>query len=76
LRSDEARQRPEVKGAGVVGKQPVLAHGESFKYSSWNGRKPTGLPRLCEPAAPGWMRLDLPCRSAVRPDAREEPCGP
>ena len=25
----------EVKGAGVVGKQPVLAPGESFKYSSW-----------------------------------------
>ena len=25
----------EVKGAGVVGEQPVLAPGESFKYSSW-----------------------------------------
>ena len=25
----------EVRGAGVVGKQPVLAPGESFKYSSW-----------------------------------------
>ncbi len=25
----------EVKGPGVVGKQPVLAPGESFKYSSW-----------------------------------------
>ncbi|MCS7024143.1 MAG: Co2+/Mg2+ efflux protein ApaG [Bryobacteraceae bacterium] len=25
----------EVRGPGVVGKQPVLAPGESFKYSSW-----------------------------------------
>ena len=25
----------EVRGQGVVGEQPVLAPGESFKYSSW-----------------------------------------
>jgi ApaG protein len=25
----------EVKGEGVIGHQPVLAPGESFKYSSW-----------------------------------------
>jgi len=25
----------EVQGPGVVGEQPVLAPGESFKYSSW-----------------------------------------
>lgn len=25
----------EVRGPGVVGKQPVLATGESFQYSSW-----------------------------------------
>jgi ApaG protein len=25
----------EVRGLGVVGKQPLLAPGESFKYSSW-----------------------------------------
>src|SRR6202050_5568472 len=25
----------EVKGPGVIGEQPVLAPGESFKYSSW-----------------------------------------
>jgi ApaG protein len=25
----------EVRGPGVVGEQPVLAPGESFKYSSW-----------------------------------------
>ena len=34
----------EVKGPGVVGKQPVLAPGESFKYSSWCPLKtPTGM---------------------------------
>lgn len=34
----------EVKGPGVVGEQPVLAPGESFKYSSWCPLKtPTGL---------------------------------
>jgi len=33
----------EVKGPGVVGQQPVLAQGESFKYSSWCPLKtPTG----------------------------------
>ena len=29
---DEVR---EVKGPGVIGQQPLLAPGESFKYSSW-----------------------------------------
>ncbi|HWZ33422.1 MAG TPA: Co2+/Mg2+ efflux protein ApaG [Bryobacteraceae bacterium] len=34
----------EVKGPGVVGEQPVLAPGESFKYSSWCPLKtPTGV---------------------------------
>jgi ApaG protein len=33
----------EVRGPGVVGQQPVLAPGESFKYSSWCPLKtPTG----------------------------------
>jgi ApaG protein len=33
----------EVKGPGVIGEQPVLAPGESFKYSSWCPLKtPTG----------------------------------
>lgn len=36
----------EVKGLGVVGEQPVLAPGESFKYSSWCPLKtPTGAMR-------------------------------
>jgi ApaG protein len=34
----------EVKGPGVVGEQPVLAPGQSFKYSSWCPLKtPTGM---------------------------------
>jgi ApaG protein len=33
----------EIQGAGVIGEQPVLAPGESFKYSSWCPLKtPTG----------------------------------
>jgi ApaG protein len=36
----------EIKGPGVVGKQPLLAPGESFKYSSWCPLKtPTGAMR-------------------------------
>ena len=34
----------EVRGPGVVGKQPLLRPGESFKYSSWYSlRTPTGV---------------------------------
>jgi len=33
--TDGLEHTEEVKGPGVVGKQPVLAPGESFKYSSW-----------------------------------------
>jgi ApaG protein len=34
----------EVQGPGVVGKQPVLAPGESFEYSSWCPLEtPTGM---------------------------------
>ncbi|MBK9169164.1 MAG: Co2+/Mg2+ efflux protein ApaG [Bryobacterales bacterium] len=33
--TDAIEQIKEVKGPGVVGKQPVLEPGESFKYSSW-----------------------------------------
>ena len=33
----------EVEGPGVIGQQPILAPGESFKYSSWCPLKtPTG----------------------------------
>jgi ApaG protein len=33
--TDGAAMVEEVNGPGVVGKQPVLGPGESFKYSSW-----------------------------------------
>ena len=34
----------EVRGPGVVGEQPILAPGESFKYSSWCPlQTPTGM---------------------------------
>jgi ApaG protein len=33
--TDALEHTKEVKGPGVVGEQPVLAPGESFKYSSW-----------------------------------------
>jgi len=33
--TDALEHTEEVKGPGVVGEQPILAPGESFKYSSW-----------------------------------------
>src|SRR6266853_921105 len=33
--TDALEHTEEVRGPGVVGEQPVLAPGESFKYSSW-----------------------------------------
>ena len=33
--TDALEHVEEVKGPGVVGEQPVLKPGESFKYSSW-----------------------------------------
>ena len=33
--ADGLERTEEVKGPGVVGQQPILAPGESFKYSSW-----------------------------------------
>jgi ApaG protein len=42
--TDGLEHTEEVKGPGVVGEQPVLAPGESFKYSSWCPLKtPTGV---------------------------------
>jgi ApaG protein len=41
--TDAIEHTEEVKGPGVVGQQPILAPGESFKYSSWCPLKtPTG----------------------------------
>lgn len=46
LISDGMDQVKEVRGPGVVSKQPVVAPGESFKYSSWCQLKtPTGVMR-------------------------------
>ena len=33
--TDALEHTEEVRGPGVVGEQPVLAPGDSFKYSSW-----------------------------------------
>jgi len=44
--TDALENTEEVKGPGVVGEQPVLAPGQSFKYSSWYPLKtPTGTMR-------------------------------
>jgi ApaG protein len=44
--TDALDQVREVKGPGVVGKQPLLGPGESFQYSSWCPLKtPTGIMR-------------------------------
>src|SRR5215469_13289365 len=51
----------EVKGPGVVGEQPVLAPGESFKYSSWCPLKtPMGTMRgTYQMARPGGEQFDI-----------------
>ena len=51
----------EVKGPGVVGEQPVLAPGESFKYSSWCPLKtPTGMMRgTYQMARPNGGQFDI-----------------
>ena len=42
--TDGLEHTKEVKGPGVVGKQPVLAQGESFQYSSWSSiNTPMGM---------------------------------
>jgi ApaG protein len=44
--TDGLERTEEVKGPGVIGEQPVLEPGESFKYSSWCSLKtPTGMMR-------------------------------
>jgi ApaG protein len=51
----------EVKGPGVIGEQPVLAPGESFKYSSWCPLKtPTGMMRgTYQMARAGGSQFDI-----------------
>lgn len=44
--TDALEHVEEVRGLGVIGEQPVLGPGESFKYSSWCPLKtPTGMMR-------------------------------
>jgi ApaG protein len=44
--TDALDHTEEVKGPGVVGEQPILGPGESFKYSSWCPlQTPTGTMR-------------------------------
>ena len=44
--TDALDHTEEVVGPGVIGEQPVLAPGQSFKYSSWCPLKtPTGMMR-------------------------------
>ena len=59
--TDALEHTEEVKGPGVVGEQPVLAPGESFKYSSWCPRKTaTGLMRgTYQMARAGGEKFDI-----------------
>src|SRR5579863_5985693 len=59
--TDALDHTEEVKGPGVVGKQPVLAPGESFKYSSWCPLKtPTGIMRgTYQMIAAGGSQFDI-----------------
>ena len=59
--TDAADHVEEVRGPGVVGAQPVLAPGESFKYSSWCPLKtPTGMMRgTYQMAASNGERFDI-----------------
>jgi ApaG protein len=51
----------EVKGPGVVGEQPVLAPGQSFKYSSWCPlQTPTGsMHGTYQMAGPDGSQFDI-----------------
>ncbi len=59
--TDGFEQVKEVKGPGVVGEQPILAPGESFKYSSWCPLKtPMGLMRgTYQMAGPNGEQFDV-----------------
>jgi ApaG protein len=59
--TDALDRTRDVKGPGVVGEQPVLAPGESFKYSSWCPLKtPTGMMRgTYQMAGAGGRQFDI-----------------
>ena len=59
--TDGLEETREVKGAGVVGEQPILAPGASFQYSSWCPlTTPTGMMRgTYQMAGAGGRRFDI-----------------
>jgi len=59
--TDASEHIEEVEGPGVVGEQPVLAPGESFKYSSWCPLKtPIGkMQGTYQMASPGGAHFDI-----------------
>jgi ApaG protein len=59
--TDAFEHTEEVKGPGVVGEQPILAPGESFKYSSWCPLKtPMGMMQgTYQMAGAGGSRFDI-----------------
>ena len=59
--TDALEHTEEVQGPGVVGEQPVLAPGESFKYSSWCPLKtPMGTMRgTYQMAGAGGRQFDI-----------------
>jgi ApaG protein len=59
--TDAVEHVEEVRGPGVVGAQPVLAPGESFKYSSWCPLKtPTGMMQgTYQMVGPGGSQFDI-----------------
>ena len=59
--TDALEHTEEVRGPGVVGEQPVLAPGESFKYSSWCPlTTPTGMMRgTYQMVGAGGRRFDI-----------------
>jgi len=59
--TDALEHTEEVRGPGVVGEQPVLAPGESFKYSSWCPLKtPTGMMQgTYQMVGPGGRQFDI-----------------
>lgn len=59
--TDAVEHVEHVKGPGVVGKQPVLEPGESFKYSSWCPLKtPTGtMHGTYQMVRPGGDQFDI-----------------
>jgi ApaG protein len=59
--TDATEHVEEVRGPGVVGEQPVLGPGESFKYSSWGPIKtPIGtMHGTYQMAGPGGKQFDI-----------------